>query len=62
MNRNGHYYLPKGWHNRRLPVMVILHGSGSSGNVIIGQFKAMADKYKSAIHPSVPASCAKITS
>jgi len=44
--RNGVYYLPRGYQNKRLPVMVMLHGSGSSGSQVFFYYKSLADKYK----------------
>jgi len=44
--RNGAYYLPRGWQNRELPVMIMLHGSGLSGSYQIGIYRKLADEYK----------------
>lgn len=44
--RNGGYYLPKGWENKALPVLVMLHGSRQSGNTEIRAYMGLADKYK----------------
>lgn len=35
-----------GWQLKRLPVLIMLHGSGVGGTYIISHYRALADKYK----------------
>mmetsp|Transcript_5373 Transcript_5373/g.15377 ORF Transcript_5373/g.15377 Transcript_5373/m.15377 type:complete len:335 (+) Transcript_5373:346-1350(+) len=45
-NRNGYYYLPAGFNQRAMPIMVFLHGSGNTGVQMVTWFEKLADKYK----------------
>lgn len=49
-----------GYQLKRLPVLVMLHGSGVDGNYIISHYQSLADKYKCVANPcsaAGPVSC-----
>lgn len=44
-DRYGNFYLPGSYRSRALPVMVILHGSGMNGLMMVLYYSWLADKY-----------------
>ena len=43
--RTGAYYLPEGYRDRSLPLMVAFHGTGGSGKSMVGAFGPLADEH-----------------
>lgn len=48
-NRSGSVFFPEGYENTAIPYMLLLHGSGWTGSLMINIFKEYAIKYKFAI-------------
>jgi len=40
--RSGSYYLPPGYHQKEVPLVVLMHGSGGSGADMVNLFRALA--------------------